>query len=85
MSESHKAPCPNCLGEAEKSGNKITCMHCDAIFEIRRTGSASVVKLGKVEELEGRIGALEALLAPSSAELAQGVVEEPEGDEEDIL
>lgn len=61
---SEKVQCPNCLGEAEKTGNKITCLACDAIFEIKRTGAASVVKIGELEELKDRVSQLEAQLAP---------------------
>ena len=81
-----KVQCPNCLGDAEKTGNKITCVTCDAIFEIRKTGAASVVQVGKVEELECRIGALEALFAPEpEPEPANKEQDENGDDEEDIL
>lgn len=73
-----KVQCPNCLGEAEKSGNKITCIACDAIFEIRKTGAAKVVKLGELEELKGRVDALEALL---NTEPEPGTEPEPEEEE----
>ena len=77
---SDKVQCPNCQSEAERSGNKITCVACDATFELKKTGAAHVVKLGQVEALEGRVGALEALLNPKP----EG--EEPETEEEeDIL
>ena len=77
---SDKVQCPNCQSEAERSGNKIICVACDATFEIKKTGAAHVVKLGQVEALEGRVGALEALLNPKP----EG--EEPETEEEeDIL
>jgi len=75
---SDKIQCPNCQSEAERSGNKIICVACDATFELKKTGAAHVVKLGQVEALEGRVGALEALLNPKP----NG--EEPE-EEEDIL
>lgn len=81
-----KVQCPNCLGDAEKNGNKITCVSCDAVFEIKKTGAASVVKLGEVEELKGRVSALEALLNP---EKELGSLDDPDGDaeeqEDDIL
>ena len=59
-----KIQCPNCLGDAEKTGDKIICVACDATFKITRTGAAAVVKIGQVEALEGRVKALEARLAP---------------------
>ncbi len=59
-----KVQCPNCLGDAEKSGNQIICAACDAVFKITKTGSAKAVELGRVEKLEGRVGALEELLTP---------------------
>lgn len=79
-----KVQCPNCLEPAEKSGNKITCVTCDAVFEIKRTGAANVVKLGEVEALKGRVSAIEALLAPEP-EPTPADVEEPEETEEPIL
>lgn len=59
----NKVQCPNCLGEAEKIGDKIVCVTCDATFKITRTGGANVVNLGRVETLEKRVGALEALFS----------------------
>jgi len=61
---SEKVQCPNCLGDAEKSGNKIICATCDAVFKITKTGSATAVELGWKEKIEGRVGALEELLEP---------------------
>jgi hypothetical protein len=75
-----KVQCPNCLGDAEKSGDKIICVTCDATFKITRTGGASVVNVGRVEKLETRVGALEALLAPEPTEPVDDEPEEQEGD-----
>ena len=76
-----KVQCPNCLGEAEKTGDKIICVTCDATFKITRTGAAAVVKIGQVEALEGRVKALEARLTLTQpAEPG-----EPDPAEEDIL
>ena len=80
-----KVQCPNCLGEAEKTGNKITCLACDAILEIKKTGSAKVVKIGELEELKGRVGALEALLAPDPEPEKSSFVDDVEEQEDDIL
>jgi len=84
MSDAHsltKQYCPNCNSEAERSGNKITCVACDATFEIKKTGAAHVVKLGQVESLEGRVSAIEALLNPKP----EGEEPEETEEEEDIL
>lgn len=78
-----KIQCPNCLGEAEKTGDKIICVTCDATFKITRTGAAAVVKIGQVEALEGRVKALEAKLSPP-ADPTPGKPA-PEDVEEDIL
>ena len=84
-----KTHCPNCGSMAEKSGNKITCVVCDAIFEIKKTGAASVVKLGEVEELKVRISALEALFSqepePEDFSDEVEVAEVADEAEEDIL
>ena len=86
-----KVQCPNCLGDAEKEGKLIICLTCDAVFEIKKTGAAKVVKLGELEELKGRVDALEALLAPepeldeqSLAEAEAAAAGESE-DEDDII
>jgi len=78
---SDKIQCPNCQSEAERSGNKIICVACDATFEIKKTGAAHVVKLGQVESLEGRVSAIEALLNPKP----EGEEPEETEEEEDIL
>jgi len=76
-----KVQCPNCLGDAEKTGDKIICVTCDATFKITRTGAAAVVKIGQVEALEGRVKALETRLTMTQpAEPG-----EPDPAEEDIL
>jgi len=75
-----KVQCPNCLGDAEKTGDKIICVTCDATFKITRTGAAAVVKIGQVEALEGRVKALEARLAPPAVPAG-----EPEPAQEDIF
>jgi len=77
-----KVQCPNCLGDAEKTGDKIICVTCDATFKITRTGAAAVVKIGQVEALEGRVKALEARLTPPEDSGVPAPVAE---EEEDIL
>lgn len=81
-----KVQCPNCLGEAEKTGDKITCLTCDATFKLLRTGAATVVKIGQVEALEGRVTALEAKMwQPNELDPTPGEKPEPAEEEEDIL
>lgn len=78
-----KVQCPNCLGDAEKTGDKIICVTCDATFKITKTGAAAVVKIGQVEALEGRVQALEARLVPPTDPTPSEPA--PEDVEEDIL
>ncbi len=47
--------CPNCKGIAIKDGNKIICENCDSSFEIKRTGGAKVVDVGRLDTLEQRV------------------------------
>jgi len=81
--------CPNCREPAEKSGNTIICPACDATYKITKTGAANVVQLGRVEKLENRIGALEALLNPEpnpeQEDLHAEEIAEDETDDDDIL
>jgi len=80
-----KVQCPNCLGDAEKTGDKIICVTCDATFKITRTGAAAVVKIGQVEALEGRVKALEARLATAPTDNGYPKPSDPEPAGEDIL
>lgn len=73
-----KAPCPNCLELAEKTGNKIVCEACDATFTVTKTGPAKVDKLGWKEGIEERVKRAEDQIA----ELLGGDDPEPEGQEE---
>jgi len=54
-----KIQCPNCLGEAEREGNKVTCLSCDAIFTVTKSGPAKVKEFAWKDELERRLKALE--------------------------
>lgn len=60
MAEGKKIQCPNCGAEAKLVGNEITCLNCDAIYKITKTGEAKVKQLGPLEELGQRVAALEA-------------------------
>lgn len=59
MAEAMK--CPNCGEVAQKVGNVITCVDCDSVFKITKTGSAKVAQVGWKEEMEGRVKLLEDL------------------------
>lgn len=56
---SEKVQCPNCLEPAEKNGNKITCIACDSVLTVTRTGGAKLVDAGWKEKIEERLGVLE--------------------------
>ena len=58
-----KVNCPNCKSVAIKDGNKIICEHCDSTFEIKRTGGAKVVDVGRLDTLEQRVNHHGELLA----------------------
>ena len=53
------AHCPNCGKPAEKNGNKITCVECDATFTITQDKTARVEKTGVITDLQNRVSALE--------------------------
>lgn len=66
--------CPNCKGDAIKDGNKIICEHCDSTFEIKKTGGAKVVDVGRLDTLEQRVdhhGELLARLLPKEPDPAE--------------
>lgn len=50
-----KVNCPNCKSMAIKDGSKIICEDCDSTFEIKRTGGAKVVDVGRLDTLEQRV------------------------------
>lgn len=50
--EPEKAVCPNCLGEATKIGNEITCVKCDAIYVFNKKGEPKVKQIGIAERLD---------------------------------
>lgn len=82
--------CPNCLGPAVMEGSEITCEMCDATFTVKRTGGAKVKKLGRLEELEDRVGKLEGLLPGEPGELPAEPQEpdepaEPDDSDDDIV
>jgi hypothetical protein len=79
-----KIQCPNCLGDAEKTGDKIICVTCDATFKILRTGAAAVVKIGQVEALEARVKEIEDRIS-GRANLDPDPKENEEQEEQDIL
>ena len=80
MAENENIYCPNCQKPAQKDGNEITCLHCDAIYSVKKTGSATVKKLGPIEDHEQRLARLEALLPgqePAEPEPVEPTEEEP--------
>lgn len=62
-----KVQCPNCMEPAEKSGNKITCVACDSVLTVTRTGGAKLVDAGWKAKIEERLGVLEVGLADDPA------------------
>lgn len=76
--------CPNCLGQAIKEGNKITCETCDAIFTFTKTGGARVKEIGKISDHEERISRLENLL-PGQEQEPKDKSKNDEPEEDSIL
>jgi len=60
--EPKKIVCPNCGTRAIKEGSKIVCETCDATFELKKTGGAKVVELGRLDSFEQRLKRVESLL-----------------------
>jgi len=56
-----KVHCPNCNGPAIREGDEITCEKCDAVFVIKQK-EPKVVQIGRLNELEQRVGSIETLL-----------------------
>lgn len=75
--------CPNCQEPAKKVGNVITCEKCDARFEIKKTGAAKVKATGEIEELRGRVDALEAAIQPDDEQEPEPAPEPDEDQDED--
>lgn len=77
--------CPNCSQPAHKEGNKVTCENCDAVFEIKKTGSAKVKQLGPIQEIQDRLAKIESAVFPPE-EPEENIAEdddEPEPEPED--
>ncbi len=77
--EAIEIACPNCGQPAQKESNKVTCENCDAIYTIKKTGSARVKKLGPIDDHERRIAKIEAaLFTPADPEPADPEPADPE-------
>ncbi len=72
------AYCPNCNAEAKKTGKKIECPTCDAIFTFTKQGPR-VKEIGPIKALADRVTALE---AGAGTEVGAGVVPAEETAEE---
>jgi len=58
MEQSKIGHCPSCGQPAIRTGNKIECEACDAIFTVTQEG-AKVKELGPIEDHERRLRTLE--------------------------
>ena len=54
--------CPNCNGPAMREGDEITCAACDATFIVKQK-EIKVKQIGPMEDLQQRVGRLEAWLS----------------------
>lgn len=82
--EPQKVSCPNCLGDAVREGNEITCETCDAVFTITKKEGAKVKQLGTMEDHEKRISKLESIIPGQEPDL-KGPAEPVEPEEPSIL
>lgn len=79
MTENKATFCPNCAQPAIRSGNEITCENCDAVFTITKKQEAKVKEVGRLDNHEQRILALEGKQEPPKLE------PESESEDEDEL
>lgn len=79
MAENKATFCPNCAQPAIRSGNEITCENCDAVFTITKKQEAKVKEIGRLDNHEQRILALEGKQGPSEPG------PEPESEDEEDL
>ena len=79
MSEAKAISCPNCGKPAMRTGDEITCEHCDAEFVITKKQETQVKGIGRIDDHEKRLQALE-----QSAVSSEQQKTESEETEEDI-
>jgi len=80
--EKKAVACPNCNQPAIKQGNEIACENCDAVFTFSKTG-AKVKSVGKIDELDKRLTALEEKQNAQQPAPNQNESGEPEIDEDE--
>lgn len=88
MVKENQGICPCCGQPAVKDGNKITCENCDAVFEVKKTGSATVKKLGPIDFINQRLDKIESELFAESDDQPKPDDQNKDDDgdqEEDIL
>jgi len=79
--EKKAVACPNCNQPAIKQGNEIACENCDAVFTFSKTG-AKVKSVGKIDELDKRLTALEEKQNAQAPEPGQDDLQESELEED---
>lgn len=77
-----KAYCPNCGRRAERDGKTINCEDCDAEFTIE-AGAAKPKSLGRLDDHEKRLAALEAATKPAVVLETIKADDDKEDDKED--
>ena len=77
MSETKAISCPSCGKPAMRTGNEITCEHCDAEFVITKKQETQVKQFGRMDDHETRLKKLE----DAAFSTAQ---QKPETEEEEI-
>lgn len=75
------AICPNCNGPAVREGDEITCEKCDAVFIVKQK-EVKVKQIGKLDDLEQRVGRLEGLHGGEPPYKPAPAEEEPDAEEE---
>ena len=81
MAEPRATICPNCQKPAMRTGNEITCEHCDATFVITKKQEIEVKEFGAIQDHENRILALEGKNKPPEPEPKS----EPEPEEDEPI
>lgn len=76
MPETKAISCPNCGKPAMRTGNDITCESCDAEFVITKKQETQVKGIGRIDDHEKRLQALEQLAASKEPQKAEPEEEE---------
>ena len=83
LDEQQPAFCPNCNKPAIRRGMVIDCENCNATFRFTPEGP-KVKSIGKIDELEERVTALEEVIKPQPLPPAEPPKEKPAESDDDL-